>query len=212
MQSPYNSHVPLVPPLKNCVAVSLIASRSNWLQVKAEHIPLPTPVSPISLHSSATASVGCPNPYHHTTNYTGPSGSYLSLQGISTAQFNDALRKELAGNTLDVNSNFLKWLLPHKGLPFPVNEGLLRKLSAPMPGCTNLPIWNELKSCFRLLRTHLLSARATVVRRLRLADGEILEHSEVVTLLTSSVGMVGIPRRREAKVAAKFARRFHVLN
>ena len=63
-----------------------------------------------------------------------------------------------------------------------------------------------------MLRTHLLSACATVVRRLRLADREILEHSGVVALLTSSVGMVGIPRRREAKVAAKFARRFHVLN
>jgi len=63
-----------------------------------------------------------------------------------------------------------------------------------------------------VLCTHLLNACATVVQRLRLAGGEILEHSGVVALLTLSVGMVEIPRRREAKAAVKFARRFHVLD
>jgi hypothetical protein len=104
------------------------------------------PISPISLHPSATAAAERPNPHHRPTKYAGPSGSYLSPAGVPTAQFNDALSKELAGNTFNVNSDFLEQLLPCERLLFPVDEGLLRKLSTPMG--TNPPIWNELKSCF----------------------------------------------------------------
>jgi len=67
---------------------------------------------------------------------------------IPTARLNNAaLRKDLVRNTLNTNSDFLAQLLPHRRLPFPVNEDLLKKLSAPIG--TNAPIWNERKSCFR---------------------------------------------------------------
>ena len=64
-----------------------------------------------------------------------------------------ALKKEVVGNTLNTvtntlntNTNFLEQLLPPERLPFPVNEALLSKLSAPIG--SNAPIWNELRSCF----------------------------------------------------------------
>jgi len=158
-RSSISRHVPYISR-KN--PVPLIASRSKRLQVQAEHTPTPVspislhpsvtvaaghPISPISLHPSATAAAGRPNPHHLPTKYAGPSRSYLSPGGVPAAQFNDALSKELAGNTFNANSDFLEQLLPRERLPFPVDEGLLRKLSTPMG--TNPPIWNELKNCFR---------------------------------------------------------------
>jgi hypothetical protein len=65
---------------------------------------------------------------------------------VNVARLNDALRKELAGNTLNTNDDFLKQLLPDERLPFPVDEDLLRKLSASIG--TSAPIWNDVKSCF----------------------------------------------------------------
>jgi hypothetical protein len=65
---------------------------------------------------------------------------------VTVARLNDALRKELDGNTLNTNSNFLEQLLPPENLPFPVDEDLLRKLSASIDATA--PIWNDVKSCF----------------------------------------------------------------
>jgi len=76
----------------------------------------------------------------------------LPGRSIPVAQLNDALRKELAGNTFSSHSNLLERLLPHERLFFPVNEDLLRKLSAPIG--TRPPIWNELESSFCQLLTN----------------------------------------------------------
>jgi hypothetical protein len=53
----------------------------------------------------------------------------------------------MIGKTLNTDSKFLEQLLPRERLPFPVNEDLLGKLSAPIG--SNAPIWNWLRSCFR---------------------------------------------------------------
>jgi len=70
----------------------------------------------------------------------------LPGRSVPVAQLNDALRKELAGNTLNSHSNLLERLLPRERLPFPVDEDLLRRLSAPIG--THPPIWDELESSF----------------------------------------------------------------
>ena len=70
----------------------------------------------------------------------------LPGRSVPVAQLNDALRKELAGNTLNSHSNLLERLLPRERLPFPVDEDLLRRLSAPIG--THPPIWDELESRF----------------------------------------------------------------
>ena len=72
----------------------------------------------------------------------------LPGRSIPVAQLNDALRKELAGNTFISHSNLLERLLPRERLPFPVDEDLLRKLSVPIG--THPPIWNDLESSFCL--------------------------------------------------------------
>jgi hypothetical protein len=58
-------------------------------------------------------------------------------QSIPIAQLSDVL---------NTNRNLLEQLLPRERLPFPVDEDLLRKLSAPIG--TNQPIWNEVRSSF----------------------------------------------------------------
>ena len=89
----------------------------------------------------------------HCDNATSSSSSTItSSTDLANSIPNDRLRKEVFGNTLNTNtlntsSNFLKQLLPPERLPFPVNEGLLRKLSAPIR--PNAPIWNGLRNCFR---------------------------------------------------------------
>jgi len=70
----------------------------------------------------------------------------LPGRSIPVGQLNDALSKELAGNTFNSHSNLLERLLPRERLPFPVDEDLLRKLSAPIG--THPPIWDELESSF----------------------------------------------------------------
>jgi hypothetical protein len=70
----------------------------------------------------------------------------LHGRSVLVAQLNDALRKELAGNTLNSHSNLLERLLPRERLPFSVDEDLLRRLSAPIG--THPPIWDELESSF----------------------------------------------------------------
>ena len=70
----------------------------------------------------------------------------LPGRSVPVAQLNDALRKELTGNTLNSHSNVLERLLPRERLPFPVDEDLLRRLSAPID--THPPIWDELDSSF----------------------------------------------------------------
>jgi len=72
--------------------------------------------------------------------------SVLPGWSIPVAQLSDALRKELAGNTLTSHSNLLERLLPRERLPFPVDEDLLKRLSAPIG--THPPIWDELESSF----------------------------------------------------------------
>jgi hypothetical protein len=62
---------------------------------------------------------------------------------------NNALRKHLAGNTLDTNTSFIEQLLPHERLPFPINQDTLRKLSASTG--RDKPIWNEARCCFSQL-------------------------------------------------------------
>jgi hypothetical protein len=56
----------------------------------------------------------------------------LPGQSVPVAQLNNALRKELVGNTLNSHSDLLERLLPCERLPFPVDEDLLRRLSAPI--------------------------------------------------------------------------------
>jgi hypothetical protein len=88
------------------------------------------------------------------SSHHGPRLSISQIESVSStsngvsipAQLNDALGKELTSNTLHTNCNFLKKLLPHERLPFPVNEELLRKMSTAVG--TNTPIWNGLRSCF----------------------------------------------------------------
>ena len=70
----------------------------------------------------------------------------LPGRSIPVAQLNHSLSKELTGNTLNTNSNFLERLLPRERLPFPVDEDLLGRLSSPIG--TNPPIWNELSDSF----------------------------------------------------------------
>lgn len=70
----------------------------------------------------------------------------LPGEAIPAARLNDVLRKELAGNTLDTNSNFLDRSLPCERLPFPIDEDTLKTLSTPIGG--NDPIWNEARTSF----------------------------------------------------------------
>jgi hypothetical protein len=70
----------------------------------------------------------------------------LPGRSVPVAQLNDALRKELVGNTLNSHSDLLERLLPRERLPFPVDEDLLRRLSAPIG--THPPVWDELESSF----------------------------------------------------------------
>ena len=120
-----------------------------------ECMPSPTPVQ-----AAGSTAAHCPNPNPPRSPKPDAffdsefplsrqaKANHMSDFSIPTDQLNiAALRKELARNTLNTNSNFLEHLLPHGRLPFPVNEDLLRKLSAPIG--TNAPVWNERKSCFR---------------------------------------------------------------
>jgi len=84
----------------------------------------------------------------------------LPGRSIPIAQLNAALRKELAGNTFNSHSNLLEQLLPHERLPFPVDEDLLKKLSAPIG--THPPIWNELESSFCQLQPPMDFGEAAV--------------------------------------------------
>ena len=61
-------------------------------------------------------------------------------------QLDGVLRKELKENILNTVDKFLYSLLPHKRLPFPVDQDLLSKLSVTFG--TNTPIWNDHRSCF----------------------------------------------------------------
>src|SRR6266498_5451402 len=93
-----------------------------------ECMPSPTPVQ--AAGSAATAH--CPNPNPPRSPKPDAFEFHLSCQAktnhmsdssIPTARLNiAALRKELARNTLNTNSNFLEHLLPRERLPFPVNE------------------------------------------------------------------------------------------
>ncbi len=88
-----------------------------------------------------------PFPTHHGSHLSISQTESVSSNGASIpAQLNDVLGKELTGNTLDTNCDFLKNLFPHERLPFPVDQELLRKLSTAV--YTNTPIWNGLGSCF----------------------------------------------------------------
>ena len=77
--------------------------------------------------------------------------SSMHLRG-EAMQLDDTLRKHLTGNTLNTHNDFLKQLLPHEMLLFPINVNLLNKLSVPI--AANPPIWNERKSCFCQPPTH----------------------------------------------------------
>jgi hypothetical protein len=97
----------------------------------AAHVPNPQYVASGSSQTSCVDSVPLPG------------------NAIPTAQLNNALRKHLAGNTLDTNTSFIEHLLPHERLPFPVNQDTLRKLSASTG--RDKPIWNEARCCFSQL-------------------------------------------------------------
>ncbi len=121
----------------------------------------PPPDSPLHSTTAATARRPNPNyppglrvPKHHATSYSSSLTSRTDWvsspeEPIPTDRPNYALRKERVGNALNLNtnSNFLEQLLPRERLPFPVNEDLLRKLSASTG--TKAPVWNVLRSCFR---------------------------------------------------------------
>lgn len=111
--------------------------------------------------SADTAPSRCPNSNSpladqrvtkHCDNATSSSSSTITPStDLADSIPYDQLRKEVFGNTLNMNtlntsSNFLKQLLPPERLPFPVNEDLLRKLSAPIR--PSAPIWNGLRNCF----------------------------------------------------------------
>jgi hypothetical protein len=117
--------------------------------------------SPTHVQAAGSAAAQCPNPnpprspkvdsFFDTRLHLSPQAKTNCIDSapisIPTARLNlAALRKELARNTLNTKSNFLEHLLPRRRLPFPVDEDLLRKLSAPIG--MNVPIWNEHKSCF----------------------------------------------------------------
>jgi len=128
-----------------------------------QQIPPPSPTPDSPHHSRTAATARHPNPNHppglripkyNATSYSSSITSRTDSvpspeEPIPTDRPNYALRKERVGNALNLNtnSNFLEQLLPRERLPFPVNEDLLRKLSASIG--SKAPIWNALRSCFR---------------------------------------------------------------
>ena len=148
--------IPLIPPPNFAVPRPV-----RGPEEEIEYIPLPTSSSLAPRLSAAAAHLSNPYPAdnrpipkfnathfsHHGSRLSISQIELVSSNGVSIpAQLNDALGKELTGNTLHTNCNFLKKLLPHERLPFPVDEELLRKLSTAVGA--NTPIWNGLRSCF----------------------------------------------------------------
>jgi len=143
----------LAPPL---YTIKHLAKNELWMEPRGLNVSHTYSWSSHNSHLFATARRPNPKPPNAThfsiPNHAGGSSSPiidsvpLPGRSIPVAQLNVALREELAGNTLNTNSNLLERLLPRDRLPFPVDEDLLRKLSAPIG--TNPPIWNELRSSF----------------------------------------------------------------
>ena len=141
--------IPLVPPPRLAVPGPVAGSE------EIEYIPPPTssPLAPSLSAAVAHLSTADNSPIHKfNAAHSSHHGSISQTESVSSngasipAQLNDALGKELTGNTVDTNCDFLKNLFPHERLPFPVDQELLRKLSTAVD--TNTPIWNGLGSCF----------------------------------------------------------------
>jgi hypothetical protein len=133
-------------------------------QVPPSHVAVSSSPS-LALQRSATADTApsrCPNSNSplagqrvtkHCDNATSSSSSTItSSTDLADSIPNDRLRKEVFGNTLNTNtsSNFLEQLLPPERLPFPVNEDLLRKLSAPIGRKHQFGMGSEAASVNRL--------------------------------------------------------------
>ncbi len=146
-----------LPP--NHVAVQpMSVSRQERFLNTAEESDRRPPVSLIAHRPLTTAAaphprVPKPKPAHFSTGIGSHSSSLrprmepVPLPESTISRLNDAFRKELDENTLNTTTNFLDRLLPPERLPFPVDEDLLRRLSASIGA--RAPIWNDAKSCFR---------------------------------------------------------------
>jgi hypothetical protein len=117
-----------------------------------ECIFLSTPDTLVGPHLSAVARRPKLNQHEPGSQVPKSNATHFSTGGSSSFNINSAPSPTQSipivqlSDVLNVNRNLLEQLLPRERLPFPVDEDLLRKLSAPIS--TNQPIWNELRSSF----------------------------------------------------------------